>query len=55
MWRKIKQLKLRKLSFTVSLITNPSFTPLVIDGGFDWWKKNFMQCVVDLYIYGIFA
>lgn len=49
-WRQItKQLKLRKLSLTLLISTNPSFTPSVIDGGFDRWKE------LDLYINGTYS
>ena len=55
-WRQIsKQLKLRKLSFTLPIAANPSFTPSIINGGFDRWKEFGLYSVGDLYIGGSFA
>ena len=49
-WRQIsKQLKLRKLSFTLLISANPLFTPSTIDGGFDRWKELGLHSVGDLY------
>jgi len=55
-WRQIsKQLKLRKLSFTLPISANPSFTPSIVNGDFDRWKEFGLHRVGDLYVNGSFA
>ena len=55
-WRQtVKEFKLNVLSFATPISANPSFTPSVINGTFDRWKKMGFQNVGHLYTQGKFV